>query len=126
MEGYLGLSSYWHRNFFIGHSLNIKQVIESQYDFQIEFPKKIDGIELQIFQDLTSFIEQKQQSISVQLEFMIRFLKLVRELFQDTSTSILSFDIVEYSPICDWQNLTIDGFINKFQIFNSIITSIKE
>jgi len=106
-DNYMGLSSYWHRNLFIGHAMHIKQ-----------------GVELQIFTDIISFMRQKKESIQSQINQINHLIKNLVDFFQENSVSMLGLDLVEYSPICDWQNMTIECIKNDFHYLNTLISTI--
>lgn len=125
-DNYMGLSNFWHRNLFIGHALNLKQRIELLEDVEVGLNNKLAGVELHIFDNISSFMKQKSDSIQQQICQINDLLKDLIDFFQETSASLLGLDLVEYSPICDWQNLTIEGFEKNFHLFNNLINTINE
>jgi hypothetical protein len=125
-DNYLGLSSYWHRNLFIGHAMNIKQRIELLEDIEVGLNRELAGVGLHIFDDISSFKRQKSASIQQQICQINKLLQDLIEFLQETSTSLLSLDLVEYSPICDWQNLTIERLEENFHFLNNLINAINE
>lgn len=125
-DNYLGLSSYWHRNLFIGHAMNIKQRIELHEDIEVGLNKKLAGVGLHIFDNISSFKRRKSKSIQQQISQINKLLQDLIDFLQETSASLLSLDLVEYSPICDWQNLTIEGLEENFHFLNNLINAINE
>ncbi len=125
-DNYMGLSSYWHRNLFIGHTMNMKQRIELQKDSKFELNKKLAGVELHLFKDVISFRKHKKDSIQSQINQINHFVADLLDFFQKNSVFMLGLDLVEYSPICDWQNLTIQGFKDNFHYLKSLINAINE
>jgi hypothetical protein len=123
---YMGLSSYWHRNMFIGHAMNIKQRIEIQKDVKFGLSNELAGVQLQLFRDIFSFLNQKKESIQSQVKQINRLVESIVNVFQENSTSILGLDLVEYSPICDWQNLTIHSLKDDFQHISDLIKTVRE
>ncbi len=117
-----GISCYWHRDFINGHSRNILQEIE----LLITQDKIIDnypiGISLDLFQDLKNFKIRKQKSIQVQINNVKNLLKRITEVFQEESVVLLNLDIVEYSPLSDWKNLSIIELVKSFNSFLHIIS----
>jgi len=95
-DNYMGLSSFWHRNLFLGHAMNIKQRIEIEKSIRSQFDQ------------LNHLIEE------------------IAGFFQENSAYLLGLDLVEYSPICDWQNLTINSFKENFQYLSTLISTINE
>ncbi len=125
-DNYMGLSSFWHRNLFIGHAMNLKQRIELLDDFEVGLNNTLAGVKLQFFDNISSFMKQKRDSIQQQIYQSNDILKNLIDFFQETSAFLLGLDIVEYSPICDWQNLTIEGFEKNFHFLNNLINTINE
>ena len=125
-DKYMGLSSYWHRNFFVGHAMNIKQRIELEKDTNIRLNNKMIGVELNIFNDVASFMKEKKKSIQSQINQLNHLMENIVTFFQENSSSMLGLDLVEYSPICDWQNLTIKGFKDDFPNLSTLISTINE
>ena len=125
-DNYLGLSCFWHRHLFIGHSMNIRQRIELERDIQVGQNGQFAGVELQLFDDISLFIKQKKKSILSQIGQIKNILRSLIDVFQENSAHLLSFDLVEYSPICDWQNFTIEEFNNNFHHFKDLINKINE
>ena len=125
-DNYLGLSSFWHRNLFIGHAMNIKQRIELKDESRDKINTQLAGVELDLFKDIHSFMKQKRNSIRMQLNLIKNLLKNLIDFFQDTSVILVSLDLVEYSPICDWKNLTIEGFVSNYHVLNNLINTLNE
>jgi hypothetical protein len=113
-----GLSSYWHRNLINGHSMNLFQEIEVLTTKNISIDKKAIGAYLGFFQNLSDFQSNKQKSIFIQINYMIDILGRFFEVLKEESVVLLNLDIVEYSPLCDWKNLTIKELI---KVYDSII-----
>ncbi|MHA1206794.1 MAG: hypothetical protein ACTSSO_04405, partial [Candidatus Hodarchaeales archaeon] len=87
---------------------------------------QIAGVGLQIFNDIISFMKQKKKSIQSQIDQINHLIHDIVIFFQENSASMLGLDLVEYSPICDWQNMTINGLKDDFQNLNALINSINE
>ena len=115
-----GLSSFWHRNFINGHSLNIFQEIEILLTKNFKIDKKPIGSSLEFFQNLRDYKSDKLASIQMQNNLMIGLIKRLYEVLEEESAALLNLDIVEYSPLCDWENLTINELIKSFDILNQI------
>jgi len=125
-DNYMGLSSFWHRNLFLGHAMNIKQRIEIEKDIKIGSNSGLVGVKLQIFDDIVSFMKQKKKSIRSQIDQLNHLIEEIAGFFQENSAYLLGLDLVEYSPICDWQNLTINSFKENFQYLSTLISTINE
>jgi hypothetical protein len=125
-DEYLGLSSFWHRNLFIGHSMNIKQRMELLDNVQNRLKHQLLGVELKMFNDIHSFFEQKRNSIHLHMVQIKNLFKDLRDIFRETSAFLISLDLVEYSPICDWKNLTINEFKDNFHVLNDLLNTFNE
>ncbi len=126
LDKYMGLSSFWHRNLFLGHAMNINQRIELEKDIKTGSNNCLAGVKLQIFNDIISFMKQKKKSIQSQINQLNHLIEDIAVFFQENSASMLGLDLVEYSPICDWQNLTINGFKDDFQYLSTLINTTNE
>jgi hypothetical protein len=115
-----GFSNYWHRNFINGHSLNIFQEIELLLGQNQEIKNEPIGKSLGFFQNLTDYKSNKQVKIRMQAHLMIDLLRRLNEVLEENSASLLNLDIVEYSPLCDWHNLTINELIKSFNALNQV------
>jgi len=121
---FLGYSNYWHRDKVIGHSMNIEQELEEYNDDELVFHPNLVGRYLGCFSDLDNFVEQKKNSIKRESSEIFRIISLISKVCQKNSAKLLSIDFVEYSPICDWQQLTINEFIGNYSKLLSIITPV--
>ncbi|MFX1286233.1 MAG: hypothetical protein ACFFB5_21545 [Promethearchaeota archaeon] len=118
---FLGYSNYWHRNKIIGHSMNIEQILLVQsYKNQLNSPIPL-GKYLHFFPDLEVFEKNKKLSLKKQSDEIFVTLRDVARLCQKNSACLLSIDIVEYSPVCDWQQLTIREFMENYSRYMAII-----
>jgi hypothetical protein len=123
---FMGYSNYWHRNKIIGHSMNIGQLLE-KYSVERNFDHLISvGNILEIFSELESFLQEKKHSIHMQSKKIEDLLRLLEEVCMNNATTLLSIDFVEYSPICDYQKLTLKELELKYQTFYNLLCSIKE
>ena len=123
---YLGLSNYWHRNLFIGHAMNIKQRIqllslEKPPSNLINISEAID-----IFPNVPYFYKEKVKSIETQADLLEDLLAKITSILKSNSVTLLGVDLVEYSPLCDWKQLTIKTLIHKFFDFYDLIDSVNE
>ncbi len=123
---FLGLCSFWHRNLFIGHSLNLNQQIQL-------LPNPIDlsvptllGKEINILRDLQSFRNLKLKSIEFQIQELIRLIDEISLLLQANNSSLLGLDLVEYSAICDWEQITINALVKNFGRFEKKLKPFQE
>ncbi|MFX0183161.1 MAG: hypothetical protein ACFE95_08790 [Candidatus Hodarchaeota archaeon] len=121
---FLGYSNYWHRDKVIGHSMNIEQELEKYNIDKFLFHPFLIGKYLGYFSDLDNFVKQKKNSIKMESSEIFRIISLIAKVCQKNSAKLLSIDFVEYSPICDWQQLTINEFIGNYSKLLSIITPI--
>ena len=123
-DGYLGLSSYWHRNLFIGHTFTINQRIQ-KFIFEKNRATNVSiGKVLNIFHNLPHFYKQKVKSIETQINQLIHLLTKLTTVCQSNSVTLLGVDFVEYSPLCDWKQLTIRALIRKFQCVQKLVESV--
>jgi hypothetical protein len=121
---YLGLSCYWHRNLFIGHALNINQRIQMLSDnIDLSIPTLI-GKEIEVFEDLSSFMEYKVKSINLHIQKLVKIFKEISTLLEDCASSLLGMDLVEYSAISDWKQLTISALLKNFDHFEEILKPV--
>lgn len=121
---FLGYSNYWHRNKIIGHSKNLGQLLQEKNEEITVNQPLMAGIFLEFFPNLEFFIQQKKKTIQKQTKEILHLLLRMSRLFHTNSAKILSIDFVEYSPICDWQQLTIKEFIANYHSLFSIIQPI--
>ncbi|MFX0085096.1 MAG: hypothetical protein ACFFAU_05445 [Candidatus Hodarchaeota archaeon] len=123
---FMGYSNYWHRNKIIGHSMNISQLLEKYgLERNINHIKSV-GILLGIFSNLESFLKEKKSSIKLQSKKIEELFRILVEVCSNNATTLLSIDFVEYSPICDYQKLTLKELEMKYQAFHHILCPIKE
>ncbi len=123
---YYGLSSFWNRNLFIGHSLNLNQQIQMLGEnIDLATPTLI-GKTINLFENLSSFRKEKIISINSHLRMLMNLIEEIVILFQNTSSSLLGMDLVEYSAICDWDHLTINALMKHFNLFKSALQPIIE
>ncbi len=121
--GFLGYSNFWHRNKIIGHSKNLEQDLElKNVENQPNDPILLGKL-LGFFPNLGIFIQNKKSSIKKQSNEITNTLRRIVKLCRKNSTKILSIDFVEYSPTCDWQQLTIKEFLNNYSIYSKFINS---
>ncbi|MHA1330423.1 MAG: arginase family protein, partial [Candidatus Hodarchaeales archaeon] len=114
---YFGYSNYWHRNYLIGHSNTFSQLLGEKLDTastRLINSQISAGKILGYFKNLDEFKEKKVQSIAQQTKEMVGLLKIIEHVLAGNSARIISFDFVEYSPICDWNYLTISELIKEF------------
>ena len=123
---YLGLSCYWHRNLFIGHTLNINQQIQMLPDHIDLFTPTLIGKELNIFEDLSSFMESKIKSINSHIQMLMKLFTDISTLLQDNESSLLGMDLVEYSAISDWRQLSVSALLNNFDLFEKLVKPVYE
>ncbi len=118
---YLGYSNFWHRNKIIGHAMTIEQMLaEQNEDKQLDTPLLL-GKSLNFFSNLETFTRKKKESLKKQTTGIEFILKKLAQICHKNSATLLCIDFVEYSPICDWHQLTINEFIQNFPRFRAII-----
>ena len=81
---------------------------------------------LGIYSDLESFIQDKKKSLWNQSGKIEELLRSLVNFCRENYASFLSIDFVEYSPICDYQQLTIKEFERNYQNFFSILSVVQE
>ncbi|MFW9853866.1 MAG: arginase family protein [Candidatus Thorarchaeota archaeon] len=120
---FLGYANYWHRNRIIGHTLNLDQLLESKK----EDNSNIDWLgELFDYPNLGGFSAKKKKNIRRTSSELFRILAQLAEAFEETPTvSLLALDIVEYSPICDWNFLTLKELIDFYWRFWALFHSYR-
>ncbi len=111
---FLGYSNYWHRNKIIGHSMNLEQMFALQNNNYHSCTPNLAGKSLGFFPDLKIFAQNKKDSLKKQSDDIIIILREISKLCRQNSALLLSIDFVEYSPTCDWLQLTIKEFIGKY------------
>ncbi|MFX0122510.1 MAG: hypothetical protein ACFFAE_02670 [Candidatus Hodarchaeota archaeon] len=120
---FLGYSNFWHRNKIIGHSMTIKQMLaERNEDNHLTTPLLL-GESLGFFPNLENFTLKKKESLKKQTSKILIALKTIKHLCRKNSATLLCIDFVEYSPICDWHQLTIIEFVKNYPNFKAIISS---
>ncbi|MFX0013512.1 MAG: hypothetical protein ACFFB2_14300 [Promethearchaeota archaeon] len=120
---FLGYSNYWHRNKVIGHSMNLKQMLaEKNIKNQLSRPYLL-GKFLGFFSNLETFIRLKKTSLKNQTDNILTTLRALMQLLRKTSATPLCIDLVEYSPVCDWQQLTITELIENYQKYLAVFNS---
>ncbi|UCG89730.1 MAG: hypothetical protein JSU57_04445 [Candidatus Heimdallarchaeota archaeon] len=118
---FLGYSNYWHRNKIIGHSMNIEQMFkEKNFENHSNTPLLL-GKYLHFFPNLETFEKNKKISLKNQSNEIFATLREIVLLCHKNSANVLSIDFVEYSPACDWQQLTIKEFMGNFPKYSAII-----
>lgn len=109
---FLGISNYFHRQRFIGHAKTINQVLSEEIvanNYSSEFNVINEaGISLKNGCDIKDFRKSKIISIERMKSKIIIYLSRLFLQLKDLDTSILSLDIVEFSPSCDWENLSLN------------------
>ena len=109
---FLGYANYMHRDKIIGHALNIDQLLEATTAENSD--SKWLGT-LFNYSNLGGFIAQKKKSIQTVSSELLQVLTLLVELFKNVpKVSLLALDFVEYSPICDWHDLTLNELIGHY------------
>lgn len=123
LRNYLGYSNFWHRNKIIGHSMTIGQILEeNSKNYELNSPLLI-GKSLGFFRDLEDFTQRKKESLKNQTLEILNNLKNIAQLCRKNSATLLCIDFVEYSPICDWYQLTINEFVENYPKYRAIIHS---
>ena len=118
---FLGYSNYWHRDKIIGHSMNFEQMLTKQNkDNQLGSPVLL-GKSLNFFPNLEVFIKNKRKSIKKQSNDILSTLREITRLCRKNSATLLSIDFVEYSPTCDWQQLTVKELIKNYLKYSVMI-----
>lgn len=125
-QNFMGYSNYWHRDRIIGHSMNIEQILEEYITQDNKSGKILLGEILGIYSDLSSFIQDKKNSLRNQSGKIEELVRSLVNFCEDNYASFLSIDFVEYSPICDYQQLTIKEFERTYQNFFSILSTVQE
>ncbi|MHA1966852.1 MAG: hypothetical protein ACW964_03510 [Candidatus Hodarchaeales archaeon] len=123
---FMGYSNYWHRNRIIGHSMNVEQILEEYITQDNKSDKILLGEMLGVYSDLESFIQDKKKSLRNQSGKIEEILRTLVNFCRNNYASFLSIDFVEYSPICDYHQLTIREFERNYQIFFSILSTVRE
>ncbi|MFW9904492.1 MAG: hypothetical protein ACFFFH_09185 [Candidatus Thorarchaeota archaeon] len=118
---YLGYSNFWHRNKFIGHSMTIKQILAEHFEEYQMNSSFLLGKLLCFFSNLNEFTQRKKESLKNQTTEITNTLTEITSLCHKNSATLLALDFVEYSPICDWHQMTIYEFIRNYSRFQSII-----
>ncbi|MHA2244809.1 MAG: hypothetical protein ACXADY_07550 [Candidatus Hodarchaeales archaeon] len=118
---FLGYSNYWHRNKIIGHSMNIKQMLEEQNKNNQSNSQLLLGEALGFFPNLEAFVRNKKKSLKKQSDDIFITLNEISQLCSKNSATILSIDFVEYSPTCDWQQLTIKELMENYPRYHAVM-----
>ena len=120
-HNYLGYSNYWHREYLIGHANTFLQLLSSLFMNGKIFnqsknisPQSLVGEILEFFPSLKKFHDLKLRSLEKQSIDLVNLLKTLNRIIQECSANLLSIDLVEYSPICDWNQLTIKKLIEGY------------
>ncbi|UCE12387.1 MAG: hypothetical protein JSV04_09320 [Candidatus Heimdallarchaeota archaeon] len=121
---FLGYSNYWHREKIIGHSMNLGQLLQEKNEEIVTNKPLVAGIILGFFPNFEYFEQKKKKIIRKQTKEILHLLLRISRFLHDYSANILSIDFVEYSPICDWRQLTIKEFLANYDNFFSTIQSI--
>jgi len=128
--GYLGYSNYWHREYLIGHANTFQQCLSKVFlngrklNQSKDLPKTYSvGKMLDFFPNLKKFHKLKLRSLERQSLSLLNLLKSLNRIIQECSANLLSIDLVEYSPICDWNQLTIKELI---KLYPHLITIFKD
>ncbi|MFX1515663.1 MAG: arginase family protein [Promethearchaeota archaeon] len=123
LRNYLGYSNYWHRNKIIGHSMTIGQILEeNKQNFDLNSPLLV-GKSLGFFPSLEDFIQRKKESLKDQTSEILKNLQNIVKICRKNSATPICIDFVEYSPICDWYQLTINEFVENYSKYRAIIHS---
>ncbi len=125
-QNFMGYSNYWHRDRIIGHSMNIAQILEESITQDNKSGKILLGEMLGIYSDLESFIQDKKISLWNQSGKIKELLRSLVNFCRDNYASFLCIDFVEYSPICDYHQLTIKEFERNYQNFFSILSTVRK
>ncbi len=123
-KNYMGYANFWHRDKIIGHSMNLDQILEERADLFHKNPFFVLQILMEHTSDINLFFKKKKESLKLQTKIISNLLNEITNLLQATSSSLLRIDFVEYSPICDWKQLTIKEFINNYLKFHNILLPI--
>ncbi len=122
----MGYSNYWHRDKIIGHSMNFEQILEERIIKTKVKNSRMAGYLLGIFHELESFVKKKKRSLKLQSGEIEKLLELIVSIFKSNSATLLCVDFVEYSPICDYRQLTLKELEKKYSKFYDIISSVRE
>ena len=76
---------------------------------------------LGFFPNIGIFIRNKKNSLKTQSIEILNTLKMIARLCRRNSAKIVRIDFVEYSPICDWQQLTIKELMNNYQNYSAAV-----
>lgn len=123
---FMGYSNYWHRDRIIGHSMNFEQELEERTIEKKLYKSKMAGNVLGFFYELESFVQEKKRTINFQSKEIEKLLQLIVSVFKNNSTTLLSVDFVEYSPLCDYEKLTIEELERNYLRFYDILHLVKE
>ena len=123
---FMGYSNFWHRDRIVGHSMNFEQVLDEYVIKNKNFDQLCMGRILDVYSDLDTFLQEKKNSIKQQSKIIEELLKVIVEFCIDYSATLLRVDFVEYSPICDYQQLTIKEFERNNHNFFSILSSVRK
>ena len=123
---FMGYSNYWHRDKIIGHSMNFEQILEERIIKTKVKNSRMAGYLLGIFHELESFVKMKKRSLKLQSGEIEKLLELIVSIFKSNSATLLCVDFVEYSPICDYRQLTLKELERKYSKFYDIISSVRE
>lgn len=125
-QNYLGLSSYWHRILLIGHTRNLNQQIQMLPDHIDLTTPTLIGKEINLFEDLALFRERKKKSINLHIKKLEKLFEEISILLNDSSSSLLGLDLVEYSAICDWKKLTLNALLQNYSPFERVLKPVYE
>lgn len=117
---FLGYSNYWHRNKIIGHSMTIEQILAEKKE-ERKFKTPLLGKSLGFFSNLATFTQEKKESLQKQTTEILITLEKIMYLCHKNSAALLCIDFVEYSPICDWNQFTINEFVKNYPRYRAII-----
>jgi arginase family enzyme len=120
---FLGYANYWHRDKIIGHTMNIDQLFEAK----IEDNHNLIWLgTLFDYHNLGDFIARKKKSIRTVSSELSQMLTQLVNVFENTPrVSLLALDFVEYSPICDWNNMTLNELIGHYPKMWSLFHSFR-
>lgn len=124
---YLGYSNYWHREYLIGHANTFEQQLSkvlmdtSRLNQSKDKPNQyLVGKILDFFPDLKKFQENKLRSLEKQSLDLLYLFKTLKRIIKESSANLICIDLVEYSPICDWNQLSLKELIMLYPHLISI------
>lgn len=101
--------------------MNIEQILEEQNRNNQSNSPLLLGESLVFFPNLEIFVKNKKKSLKKQSDDIFVTLNEITQLYRKNSATLLSIDFVEYSPACDWQQLTIRELMENYTRYQAII-----